>query len=90
VEELRADLMDVKQMYREQIDMLVDQVRRGMGCWYGMRKHDTVWHGVAWHGMDVKQMYREQIDMLVDQVSGGWDGKRWWDQHDTVWHGVET
>ncbi|CAI5507392.1 unnamed protein product [Closterium sp. Naga37s-1] len=26
VEELRADLMDVKQMYREQIDMLVDQV----------------------------------------------------------------
>ncbi|CAI5944428.1 unnamed protein product [Closterium sp. NIES-65] len=31
VEELRADLMDVKQMYREQIDMLVDQVRRGWG-----------------------------------------------------------
>jgi hypothetical protein len=26
VEELRADLSDVKQMYREQIDMLVSQV----------------------------------------------------------------
>jgi hypothetical protein len=28
VEELRADLVDVKHMYREQIDMLVGQVVR--------------------------------------------------------------
>jgi prefoldin subunit 5 len=28
VEELRADLSDVKQMYREQIDMLVSQIER--------------------------------------------------------------
>ncbi|GJP47575.1 hypothetical protein CLOM_g6759 [Closterium sp. NIES-68] len=28
VEELRADLMDVKEMYREQIDMLVDQIQK--------------------------------------------------------------
>lgn len=29
VEELRADLADVKQMYREQIDLLVNQVGSG-------------------------------------------------------------